>query len=174
MQLVIDNSYFWSLAIEIKKQGETLVNFKGFGEETTILTIPERSKSMSIKTKFTKRVKNCDEKNRQRPFDCINDFIQSKLKCPIPWRKGKKETNETCDAKQTIEWYLGNQASIFAQSKNEELKEFGCMISNCEETIWSLEETQTFSSKITQTWGIPSNKTLISIPLNSMTVSEQN
>ena len=38
-------------------------------------------------------LKDCDENNMNRQFDCINNFMFSQLKCNFPWSKIDSDKN---------------------------------------------------------------------------------
>ena len=83
---------------------------------------------------------NCDPKNEQKSFKCIQRFLASKSKCTFPWldrysAKGLKQCNQSFELKQHIETYL----KILQRKFDHELKEFGCLQRNCVENKWKPE-----------------------------------
>ena len=89
-----------------------------------------------------RKVKNCDVLNEQRPFVCINKFIDYKMN-----RKDSWLNYVLSDTKQNIDTditeYLQLYLKIMRLEMDEELIEFGCLIQNCHVQSWTIE---TFAS----------------------------
>ena len=84
-----------SLYFDFKSKGEGTFNLEMDWENVWTKDIPSKDTSFnSLKMESYISLKNCDEKNQQKPFNCIQKFLASKRKsCVLPWLK--KYVNET-------------------------------------------------------------------------------
>ena len=83
---------------------------------------------------------NCDPKNEQKSFNCIQKYLASKLNCTFPWlkkhsRKGFKQCSKSSELKQHIETYL----KVLQRKLDVDIKAFGCLKKNCIENKWKAE-----------------------------------
>ena len=83
-------------------------------------------------------VENCDQKNEQKPFSCIQKFIASKLNCKWPWLEKYfyNETLKNCETVEELKYYLNVYNKVLRGDLNSELENFGCLTKNCIEYSW--------------------------------------
>ena len=77
---------------------------------------------------------NCDPKNEQRSFDCIQRYLASKINCTFPWLKKHssqelKQCNKSSELYQHIETYM----KVLQRQLDHEVEAFGCLKKNCVE-----------------------------------------
>ena len=83
---------------------------------------------------------NCDPKNEQRSFDCIQRYLASKINCTFPWLKKHssqelKQCNKSSELYQHIETYM----KVLQRQLDHEVEAFGCLKKNCVENKWMAE-----------------------------------
>ena len=84
--------------------------------------------------------KDCDEDNQQKPFDCVNNFMQAKTGCDTT------RLLETCNSSQDLNHYFKVAKEVADGVKDNELEEFGCMQKNCDFYYWIPENKCPFDN----------------------------
>lgn len=84
---------------------------------------------------------DCDVNNGVKVKKCFDDFYMSKLNCTFPWLDN---TTNTCGSEKKVYdlMRLMKDSNIKNSTLNEEVKEFGCKLRNCQDTIWTAFKTK--------------------------------
>ena len=93
-----------------------------------------------------KRKKDCDEKNEQKPFDCIYRFISSLTNCNVPFSSPnfRVEGLRNCSTIQDLDTFYVIWKDILNKKHEENLKDYGCLLQNCEQNVWIAKPIATF------------------------------
>ena len=134
---------FSSLFFDFKSSGQGSFNYIVDWENLWVTMIPSQTWNYySFKMVSHKSVKDCDEKNQQKPFECVQRFLASKKKfCTLPWLK-KYTSGTICEKTESKE--IKNYFDIYFQILNgkldHELKNFGCLVQNCRQNTWTTKQ----------------------------------
>ena len=83
---------------------------------------------------------DCDIKNEQKSFQCIQRFLASKSNCTFPWlEKYSKEGLEHCNKDSELHEHIKTYLRILQRKMDPELKAFGCLRENCVINKWKAE-----------------------------------
>ena len=63
---------------------------------------------------------------------CMDRFMESKLKCKLPWTT-KSNGTRFCDKPNDLNGFI----NVYRKFKTAELKQFGCMAQSCRQTQWN-------------------------------------
>ena len=139
----VDNTKFDQFILEFKARGQSTLNLNPDWENVMFVGAQNSMFSFyDFKIKSEKEVKDCDSKNEYKSFECIQKYLASKVKCRFPWlkkyynsQKSLKSCNTTEESKDLVETIF----NILQRERDIELKEFGCLKTNCMETTWRPE-----------------------------------
>ena len=91
--------------------------------------------SLTVKSKLLNKPNfECFEDNSMKMTDCINDFIESKLDCSLPWNKPK---SQICSGAKKLQEF--KNLSLYISSSADlinEITDRKCFQPNCETTAW--------------------------------------
>ena len=134
MNIWISKIYYEQLIVEFKEPG--LSTFNQDPDWLKFLFIlPQREPLYyDIVPKMTKKKKNCDETNQQRPFYCVHRYIASQLNCDYPWlNKHSIKSKKQCKEIEELYEYLNIYREVLSGRRDHELAKFGCLQKNCVE-----------------------------------------
>ena len=94
---------------------------------------------------------DCDSKNLQTPFHCVNRFLSKKLNCEFPWSNSAKDVTKNCNKAEDFDKFYDLYKTILQQEMNKELEEFGCGLQNCIRNSWVAETALTVNQLALQT-----------------------
>ena len=90
---------------------------------------------LPIETSLLRKSKyDCWEDNSMKLTDCINNFIEYKLNCSLPWRSSK---SQICSGAKKLQEF--RNISLYISSSSDlinEIKARGCFKPNCVTTTW--------------------------------------
>ena len=88
------------------------------------------SRGFTPLAKSTIKYDNCDQENKQRPFDCVNSYLETKFKCSAPWKN--------CTS---LESY-GETYRKILRGDTSSLLDFNCNLEmDCKRYIWKMEKS---------------------------------
>ena len=120
-------------------------------------------------------IKNCDKSNQQRRFRCVNEFVISQLKCKLPWDTSKDQSGITkvCSTSEELNQFYLLGTRLANGEMNDELKEFGCLQTNCNfnswktETLLTIDEAALTNNPFFTTYLKPNSSTYWFTPLST-------
>ena len=86
----------------------------------------------------------CVEDNTFKLEDCYDEFYMKKIGCSFPWLKSYNGSLRKCESNDKIKDLvdLVNQVNLRDPNITNEVKDFGCSLSNCEQVKWSISSWQ--------------------------------
>ena len=156
--LIIDNSKFKQLMIEFNN-GQTTLNFNPDWERALYYNLPSKMEDFyDFTVNSNKQVTDCDTENKQNTFDCIEQFLASKIDCRFPWldkRQFSKNNSKVCNKSEELKLHLEIQLKMYQRTLDDELIEFGCLKRNCLEKSWKPRHMFGSESSLTGGNGVP-------------------
>lgn len=77
---------------------------------------------------------NCNDKGKARPFDCLQQFYNEKLKCNLPWTGNQTSICQSMEDKENLIELITNLANGTLMT---DLKSRNCWIPNCQKKEWT-------------------------------------
>ena len=96
------------------------------------------------------QAKECNKNNDNKIFNCISEFIISKIDCNLPWMKNNMKASRNCSNTEDMENFFDVQIGIYKGQLETDLEDFGCLPKNCEMDWWVAETMTYFQSDVIQ------------------------
>ena len=84
--------------------------------------------------------------NKQRPFDCIQGFLSSKINCSTLWEKNS--TKPLCQSVDAYKTYFDHYLNILKMDYEDQLDTFECLKIDCHDFYWKAKQIDTFPDYI--------------------------
>ena len=92
----------------------------------------------------------CNEVASNGLMQCMENYYSKKLGCVLPWTliHGQNNKMNVCKGKDKYFEFKNISMNILNPEENEELKEEGCFIPDCQQRSWSIRFRETFETKV--------------------------
>ena len=95
-----------------------------------------------METFANKKIRKCDMENKQKPFECIQGFLASKINCSTPW--SKNSTKAPCQDVEDYKTYFNHYLNLLKMDYEHQLSTFDCLNIDCDDYYWKAKRIGTF------------------------------
>ena len=88
------------------------------------------------------KLDDCDNENKQKPFDCVNNFIAEKAGCmPHTYGLNASKVFQRCVTIEEYRTFFNTAYEVFRGKHFETLQTQRCTVRNCNRYTWSGRRT---------------------------------
>ncbi len=142
LNITFYNKYAEHMMVEYHQKDQTLHNYL-MNFEFVEFFRPGTTNAVELKVVKMVSMSQCDESSSQMITNCIDNYILSKLGCTPPWIVN--DSVRSCNMTEDFQNYFELYESFGRKGIKGKLKQYGCLVPNCETDTWEVGKYYDYS-----------------------------